>query len=70
LDRESGKSHRAGRSARMNVLGLTILISTCLAGIFVCCFAAECRRSRRRSLDRDSLLPLSDPNPLEKSNLL
>lgn len=50
----------------MNVLALTILISTCLAGIFVCCFAIECRRSRRRSLERDSLLPLNDPDPVRK----
>lgn len=44
----------------MNVLALTILISTCLAGIFVCCFALEARRTRRGSLERDSLLPLND----------
>jgi len=46
----------------MNVLGLTIFISICLAGIFICCFALECRRARRGSADRDSLLPLNDPN--------
>lgn len=44
----------------MNVLALTILISSMLAGIFVCCFALEARRSRRRSFERDSLLPLDD----------
>jgi hypothetical protein len=44
----------------MNVLALTILVSTCLAGIFVVCFAAECRRRSRSSLERDSLLPLND----------
>lgn len=49
----------------MNVLALTILVSTCLAGIFVVCFAAECRRRSRSSLERDSLLPLNDePAPL------
>ena len=42
----------------MNVLALTILISSCLAGIFIACFAAEIRRSRRSSPERDSLLPL------------
>lgn len=42
----------------MNVLALTILISSCLAGIFIACFAAEMRRSRRSSPERDSLLPL------------
>lgn len=42
----------------MNVLGLTILVSTCLAGIFIACFAMEIRRSRRTSPERDSLLPL------------
>jgi hypothetical protein len=46
----------------MNVLALTILISSCLAGIFIACFAAEIRRSRRSSPERDSLLPLDlDP---------
>lgn len=42
----------------MNVLALTILISSCLAGIFIACFAAEIRRGRRTSPERDSLLPL------------
>lgn len=50
----------------MDVLALTILVSTCLAGIFVVCFAAECRRRRRSSLERDSLLPLNDePAPVK-----
>jgi hypothetical protein len=44
----------------MNVLALTILISSCLA-----CFAAEIRRSRRSSPERDSLLPL-DGEPVKK----
>ncbi|MES2920209.1 MAG: hypothetical protein V4819_01590, partial [Verrucomicrobiota bacterium] len=44
----------------MNVLALTILVSSCLAGIFICCFAAEYRRCRNKSLERDSLLPLDD----------
>ena len=42
----------------VNVLALTIFISVCLAGIFIVCFAAEVRRSRRSSPERDSLLPL------------
>ncbi len=50
----------------MNVLALTILISSCLAGIFIACFAAEIRRSRRSSPERDSLLPL-DIKPVEPS---
>jgi hypothetical protein len=50
----------------MDVLALTILVSTCLAGIFVVCFAAECRRRRRSSLESDSLLPLNDePAPIK-----
>ncbi len=49
----------------MNVLALTILISTCLAGIFIACFAAEIRRNRRSSPERDSLLPLDNPTPPE-----
>ena len=58
----------------MNVLALTILVSSCLAGIFIACFAMEIRRARRTSPERDSLLPLdletppadqdSGPNPL------
>ena len=43
---------------RMNVLALTILVSSCLAGIFIACFAMEIRRARRTSPERDSLLPL------------
>jgi len=42
----------------VNVLALTIFISICLAGIFIVCFAAEVRRSRHSSPERDSLLPL------------
>jgi hypothetical protein len=42
----------------MNVLALTILVSSCLAGIFIACFAMELRRARRSSPERDSLLPL------------
>jgi hypothetical protein len=56
----------------MNVLALTILISSCLAGIFIACFAAEIRRSRRSSPERDSLLPLDlettvNPKPAVKN---
>lgn len=50
----------------MNVIALTILVSSCLAGIFICCFAAEFRRSRRSSPERDSLLPLDDDTTLQK----
>ena len=50
-------------SLSMDVIALTILVSSCLAGIFVACFAAEIRRTRRSSPERDSLLPLdSAPN--------
>jgi hypothetical protein len=48
-------------SESVNVLAVTILVSSCLAGIFVISFAAEARRSRRSSLERDSLLPLDTP---------
>lgn len=47
----------------MNVLALTILVSSCLAGIFIACFALEIRRSRRSSPERDSLLPLDPGTP-------
>ena len=46
--------------ALMNVLALTILVSICLAGIFICCFIGEFRRSKDSSPERDSLLPLDD----------
>lgn len=49
--------------AAMNVLALTILVSSCLAGIFIACFALEIRRSRRSSPERDSLLPLDPGTP-------
>ncbi len=60
----------------MNVLALTILVSSCLAGIFIACFAAEVRRGRRSSPERDSLLPLdleppahpADPEKVSNSN--
>ncbi len=42
----------------MNVIALTVLVSACLTGIFIACFAAERMRSRRSSPERDSLLPL------------
>jgi hypothetical protein len=45
----------------MNVIALTILVSSCLAGIFIFCFAGEFLRSRHTSSpERDSLLPLDD----------
>jgi len=47
----------------MNVLALTILVSSCLAGIFIACFAMEIRRARRSSPERDSLLPLDSKTP-------
>jgi hypothetical protein len=58
----------------MNVLALTILISVCLAGIFIVCFIAELKRNKRRGIEHDSLLPLDDdesspPNKLSKPNI-
>ena len=47
----------------MNVLVLTILVSSCLAGIFIVCFAMEIRRARHSSPERDSLLPLDATMP-------
>jgi hypothetical protein len=42
----------------MNVLALTIFISTILAVVFIICFIGQIRSSRRSSPERDSLLPL------------
>ena len=50
----------------MNVIALTILVSSCLAGIFIFCFAGVFRRARRSTPQRDSLLPLDDETPLPK----
>lgn len=47
----------------MNVLALTILVSSCLAGLFIVCFAVEIHRARRTSPERDSLLPLDPATP-------
>ena len=44
----------------MNAIALTLLISLCLAGIFIVCFACESKRERKRSLESESLLPLDD----------
>ncbi|MCH7226160.1 hypothetical protein [Haloferula sp. A504] len=52
----------------MNVLALTILVSTCLAGIFIFCFIGELRRSRHSSPERDSLLPFSDDDSDDPSS--
>lgn len=46
----------------VQVLAITILVSSCLAAIFVVCFAIESHRSKRSSFERDSLLPL-DSSP-------
>lgn len=49
----------------MNVIALTLLISLCLAGLFVTCFIAECLKRNRSSPEQDSLLPLDDPTTLD-----
>lgn len=50
----------------MNVIALTILVSSCLAGIFIFCFAGEFRRSKRSSPERDSLLPFDDDSSISQ----
>lgn len=47
----------------MDVLAITILVSSCLAGIFVVCFAIEARCRGNSSFERDSLLPLDSKTP-------
>ena len=47
----------------MNVLALTIMVSSCLTGLFIVCFALELGRNRRSSPERDSLLPLDPAAP-------
>lgn len=52
----------------MNVLALTILISVCLAAIFIVCFVAELKRGKRRGIEHVSLLPLDDDTLSTPSN--
>ncbi len=65
----------AGRTRRgydvvpgVDVLAVTIFISSCLAAIFVICFAVESRRRGRGSMEHDSLLPLEDGERSEISD--
>ncbi|MCX6866903.1 MAG: hypothetical protein NTV46_11940 [Verrucomicrobia bacterium] len=44
-------------------MALTILVSSCLAGLFIVCFAVEIHRARRTSPERDSFLPLDPATP-------
>jgi len=46
--------------SQMNVLALTILISVCLAAIFIVCFIVELRRPNRRGIEHHALMPLED----------
>lgn len=69
--REYAEKHDAQtyflQPSSMNVLALTILISSCLGGMFIVCFALEVRRARKSSPERDSLLPLENPSATRKS---
>ncbi len=49
----------------MNVLALTILISVCLAAIFVVCFIGELRKPHKRGIEHHALMPLEDDAPAE-----
>lgn len=44
----------------MNVLALTILISVCLAAIFIVCFIAELKKPHKRGIEHHALMPLDD----------
>lgn len=48
----------------MNVLPLTILISSLLAIFFIIAFAVEWMRGRDGSLERESLLPFAEDDPV------
>lgn len=53
----------------MNVLALTIMISLCLAAIFVVCFVYELRKPRRRGIEHQALMPLEEDHfPSEKTS--
>lgn len=47
----------------MNVLALTILISVCLAAIFIVCFIGELRKPNNRGIEHHALMPLEDDSP-------
>jgi len=55
-----GSAGPAASNPFMNATALTLLVSLCLAGIFIVSFAFESKRRRKRSLERESLLPLDD----------
>ncbi|MFK7909572.1 MAG: hypothetical protein AB8F34_03120 [Akkermansiaceae bacterium] len=46
----------------MNVLALTIMLSLCLAGIFVVFFIYELKKPRRRGIEHQALMPLEEDN--------
>lgn len=50
----------------MNVLPLTILFSSLLAIFFIIAFVMEWLRGRNTSLERESLLPFSDDEPVSR----
>jgi len=45
------------------VIALTILVSMCLAGLFISIFVLEFFRNKERGNERDSLLPFTDELP-------
>lgn len=47
----------------MDVLALTILISICLAAIFIVCFIGELRKPHKRGIEHHALMPLEDDGP-------
>jgi hypothetical protein len=51
----------------MNVLPLTILFSSLLAIFFIIAFAVEWVRGRNTSLERESLLPFADDEPVARA---
>jgi len=50
----------------MNVLPLTILFSSLLAIFFIIAFVMEWIRGRHTSLERESLLPFADDDPVAR----
>ncbi|MBT8045481.1 MAG: hypothetical protein KJO79_11065 [Verrucomicrobiae bacterium] len=52
----------------MNVLALTILISVCLAAIFIVCFIGELRKPRKRGIEHHALMPLEDDQSTETAS--
>ena len=67
MDRRLGWAHHFSHPF-MEVIAVTLFISTLLALVFIVSFVSESRRQKGwRYAERDALLPLEEPEPALKS---